>query len=86
MAYSETEEARDLEGKSGGVTGHSVMPLQFPVPCPHCGKKTGQLVGTSDPSRAVVTVMITCSNCSRMWTEQAEQQPVISQRHNDGAE
>ena len=56
--------------------GQSISPLEFPVVCPHCGRKTGQQVGASDPTRMVITVMITCSNCSRMWTEQT-MQPLI---------
>jgi hypothetical protein len=54
----------------------SIAP-QFPVVCPTCGRKTGMPVGTSDPTRNVITVMLTCSSCRRMWTLQADEPPVI---------
>ena len=61
----------------------SISSIRFPVWCPTCGEKTGVPVGTSDQNRDVVTVMISCSNCSRMWTQQAEQPPMIMPSPND---
>lgn len=59
----------------------SVVPPTFPVVCPTCGRKTGMPIGTSDPTRNVVTVMmLTCSTCKRMWTLQADEPPAIPLR------
>ena len=54
-----------------------ISSIRFPVRCPTCGQKTGVPVGTSDLTSVVVTVMISCSNCSHMWARQAEQPPMI---------
>ena len=54
-----------------------IASLHFPLRCPTCGTKTGEPVGTSDPTLSVITVMITCTVCKRMWTEQAEQPPIL---------
>ena len=57
---------------------YSIGSLKFPMVCASCGETTGNPVGMSDPTRVVVTVMITCANCNRMWTERAERPPVIT--------
>jgi hypothetical protein len=78
MACAQAEEPRDLDRQKGGVMAQSITSLEFPVVCPTCGEKAGLPVGTSDPTRVVITVMISCSRCSRMWTQQAEQPPIIT--------
>ena len=61
----------------------SITSIRFPVRCPSCGQKKGVPVGTSDPSVVVLTVTISCSNCSLMWTQQAEQPPAVLPAANE---
>jgi len=61
----------------GVVMASAIAHWKFPAVCPTCNATAVFPVGTSSQILNVITVTLTCSECSHSWVQQAEQPPTL---------